>query len=338
VVQLVYFSIIIYAYDRKEYITRAVRSAVRQDFDRSNFEIVVVKGFTDPEIDAEFQAIGVKNVFLAEKSLGKKVAKGIRESNGEFFCLLDDDDEFEPNKLSTLRKIISNVPDVDFIHNSLIKMNEEGKITGTDSPENTKKVISYCPSSDKASRISKIIRHRGDWYLSAMTLRKSVTDSMIDALDETDQSIDKFIFFSALNYARRMLIIPDKLTRYRMHRSTTTYNGGISDFIARRTLFFKNTVRVFSNIAGKSKGLPGEKFAECQLIQHRINLYFISNEPSTRVKESEFLSYLGCLKFARSRYQLIWVCAYLLRKISSRLSRIIYYKFMMRIFATIIDT
>lgn len=327
-VLLVYFSIIIYSYDRKDYIMEAVLSAVQQNFDRSSFEIIVVKGFEDAAIDLELQASGVKNIFLDEKSLGKKVARGIEESTGEFICLLDDDDKFEPDKLSSLQRIISGAPDVDFVHNSLTRIGEHGNTMDWNSTENVRKIISYSPTNDECSSLSEVMRHRGDWYLSAMSIRKSVMQRVMSDLENTYQSIDKFIFFSALNYGRRILMVPDKLTRYRMHQSTTTYGGHISNFISRRVIFFKNTVRIFENIVRISKGLPGEEFAMCQLLQHKINLFFISDDPIDGVSMKEFVRFLECFKLARSRYQFAWAIAFFVRRFLPRISTKLYYIFM----------
>lgn len=39
------FSVIIVAYERKEYIQRAIKSVIEQTLDKANYEILVVKNF-----------------------------------------------------------------------------------------------------------------------------------------------------------------------------------------------------------------------------------------------------------------------------------------------------
>ncbi|EQD28177.1 cell wall biosynthesis glycosyltransferase, partial [mine drainage metagenome] len=45
-------SVIITAYQRKNYLLDALNSAVNQTLDRKYYEIIVVKNFSDSEIDA----------------------------------------------------------------------------------------------------------------------------------------------------------------------------------------------------------------------------------------------------------------------------------------------
>ncbi|MHB1709456.1 MAG: glycosyltransferase family 2 protein [Thermoplasmataceae archaeon] len=324
---LLYVSVLIYTYDRKEYIVRAVSSVLQQNMDRTLFEITVVKGFLDDEIDDWLQRNGVKSVYLKEKSLGKKIARGVRESRGEIISFLDDDDEFVSSKLSIIAGIFDKDPEVDFVHNSLVKIGETGNIIDPEPNENPPEELPFLTNSNNCSLLSRIIRYRGDWYLSCISVRRSVLLNVLDSLDSTEQSLDKFIFFAALNHGRKMMLISDKLTRYRMHPSTTTYTGSEVDFIARRETFFMNTVRVFDAIVRMSANRPGNALAKCQLIQHKINLYLISEERGSKVSMREFVEFLGCLRIVRSRYQLVWIGAFLMRKISLRFSRFAYYRF-----------
>ena len=330
-------SILISTYDRKQYIGRAVNSLLDQNTDKQNFEIVVVKGFLDESIDKFLDANDVKRIFLNEKSLGKKIAQGVMECKGEFICFLDDDDEFEPNKIHRLFDIINSEPDADFIHDSILKIGEDGSVLDSKNSGIQFRDFSFVPGAGDYSVLSKFLRYRGDWYLSAMCIRKSVIEPVQNELRETNQSLDKFIFFAGLNHGRKMLIVSDRLTRYRLHQSTTTYIGSKSDFIAKREMFFRNTAQVFNNIEKLSRGFPGNSLAKCMFIQHKINLYFISKENEAKISIGEFFKYLGCLKIVRSRYQMIWIAAFLLRKISVGLSKHLYYLFFKISFRKAID-
>ncbi len=306
----------------------AVESVTKQNFNRQNFEIIVVKGFEDTLIDKELENHNVRNILLNEKSLGSKIATGIEQAQGDIILLLDDDDEFVSNKLQTISEIFDRYPEIDFIHNSLVKIDEKGYIIDSSPMENPEKNLLISVTSMKDSELSKVLRYRGDWFLSCMSFRKQVVSHSLGSLRDSNQSIDKFIFFLALNHGRNIQLIPDKLTKYRMHISTTTYSGTMNDFIYRREVFFSNSVKVFSSIVKLSRPDRRREFAECQLIQHRINLFFISGRKDYHVPVSEFLVFLKCLKFARSRYQIVWIAAYIMRRISLRLSVLVYYRFL----------
>jgi glycosyltransferase involved in cell wall biosynthesis len=325
---MTFISVLICTFDRKDYILRSIESLFKQDIDKQAFEIVVVKGFQDEFIDEYLDIHHVKNVFLNERSLGKKIAMGIIECSGDFICFLDDDDEYEPNKLRKIYDVLNEYPDTDFIHNSILTMSEDGSTANL--RQSGTPPIDFSFRSDlkkENTALSKFLRYRGDWYLSATCIRRSVIESVLNELRETNQSLDKFVFFAALNHGRRIMMIRDRLTRYRLHTSTTTYTGTEEEFIAKRRAFFENTVSVFRNIVNISENLPGVELAGCQLMQHRINLYFISDQRDSKISFREFVEFLGCLRIIRSRYQIIWICAFLIRKLSYRLSAFAYYTF-----------
>jgi len=324
---LLCISVLIYTYDRRDYLIKAVTTVLEQKPGSYKSEIIVIKGFVDEKIDNWLQERGVKSIYLNEKSLGKKIARGIRESQGDVISFLDDDDEFEPNKLTTIFKLFSGDPELDFVHNSLSKITDSGDIIDAKPKENPAENLCYLTSSNNYSLLSKILRYRGDWYLSCISIRRSVLLNVLDSLDETDQSLDKFIFFAVLNHGKKMMMISDTLTKYRLHQSTTTYIGRKSEFILKREIFFQNTLRVFDSIVKLSANLPGGPLAKCQLIQHKINLYLISDEACSQVSMHEFVQFLSCLKITHSRYQLVWICAFLMRRVSPGLSRFLYYNF-----------
>jgi glycosyltransferase involved in cell wall biosynthesis len=326
-VYLVLLSILIYTYNRREYLMQAVDSVLSNNMDPLKYEIVVVKGFVEMEIDDYLSRNNIRSLLVDNKSLGVKIAKGVRECRGDFICFLDDDDEFEPNKLAVIKNILDHNNRVDFIHNSLTIINEDGNVIDLNPKENISENLAYMPGSDQYSVLSSVMRHRGDWYLSAMCIRRSIMENAIDTLESINQSVDKFIFHLALNFGKEIMMIVDKITKYRFHRSTTTYMGTMEEFINRRGIFFENSVKVFYKIVEISKGRPGWNVARCQLLQHRINLYFISKNQDHKVTIRELLEYMSCLKYNCTRYQVMWIFSYLIRKMSFRISKTLYYKF-----------
>lgn len=335
-VSLIHLTVLIYTYDRKDYIVKAVNTVLKQNINKDLFEIIVIKGFIDDDIDKWLQESGVRLIFLNEKSLGKKIARGIEESRGEIITFLDDDDEYEPKKLEKISEIFDKCPETDFVHNSLIKINENGGVVDPDPSENPRKSLVFSTRNGNKSLLSQVLRYRGDWYLSCMSVRKSVLLDDLNSLEGIDQSIDKFIFFVSINRGRNIKLIPDKLTRYRMHQSTTTYTGTKEDFISKREVFFRNTIKTFDRIVSLSAIYPSNELASCQLIQHKINLYFISGREDSKVTLAEFIEFLKCLKIEHSRYQLIWIGGFILRRISLELSRNLYYRFFKTSFKGII--
>ncbi len=95
-------SVVIPTRERAALVERAVRSVLAQTFDE--FEIVVVIDGPDPETKEALQQLGDKRlriVHLAEKVGGSEARNiGVRFARGKWIALLDDDDEWFPEKLA----------------------------------------------------------------------------------------------------------------------------------------------------------------------------------------------------------------------------------------------
>ena len=111
------FSVIIIAYDRKNYINGAIASVLNQDYDKGNIEIIVVKAFEDEEIDRKLSENGIIIISVKELSIGLKFYEGIRASKNDIVCFLEDDDRYLPSKLSTIASIFMEHPDIDLTTN-----------------------------------------------------------------------------------------------------------------------------------------------------------------------------------------------------------------------------
>jgi glycosyltransferase involved in cell wall biosynthesis len=87
--------------NRPALVSRAVQSVLRQT--HSDIEAVIVIDGPDPETAAALEAIGdprVRIVALAENVGGSEARNiGAREAQGEWIALLDDDDEWLPEKI-----------------------------------------------------------------------------------------------------------------------------------------------------------------------------------------------------------------------------------------------
>ena len=118
------YSIIITAYNRKEYIQAAFQSAVSQDYS-GIYEIIIVSNFIDESIKAESlkNPSFVKYILDESESLGQKQANGILAAVGEWICLLEDDDLFNKNKLSEVDSIIHNTKNAGIIKNPVSSIN-----------------------------------------------------------------------------------------------------------------------------------------------------------------------------------------------------------------------
>ncbi len=114
-------SIIIPAFNCEPYIRQTLDSVLAQDF--SNFEVLVVNdGSTDRTAEIAAQSDSRVRV-IEQKNSGVCVARnrGIAEARGRFIALLDHDDFWFPNKLSTQLRIFSEQVDVGVVYGDFIR-------------------------------------------------------------------------------------------------------------------------------------------------------------------------------------------------------------------------
>lgn len=114
-------SVLVTAYNRKEYILEAVKSVLNQTLERSKYEIIVVKNYVDDNIDHLLSEYGVVNVYTDEIALGAKLAYGMEKARGEILCFLEDDDLFFPVKLEEVYTAFKENPRIVFLRNEVIK-------------------------------------------------------------------------------------------------------------------------------------------------------------------------------------------------------------------------
>ena len=96
---------------RPELVVRAVQSALNQTY--SNVEVVVVVDGSDPatvRVLEKFSGAKVRIVALSENVGGSEARNvGVREAIGTWIALLDDDDEWFPEKLEKQMAMVENL-------------------------------------------------------------------------------------------------------------------------------------------------------------------------------------------------------------------------------------
>ncbi|MEH6955598.1 glycosyltransferase family 2 protein [Neobacillus drentensis] len=109
------FSIIIPTYNAEKFITRGVKSVLKQTFD--DFELIVVDdGSKDRTLERLKSINDERLVVISQANKGVSIARntGISNAHGEFVCFLDADDEYLPNHLEHLAGLITENPSKEF--------------------------------------------------------------------------------------------------------------------------------------------------------------------------------------------------------------------------------
>jgi glycosyltransferase involved in cell wall biosynthesis len=107
------FSIVIPLYNKESTIARAIRSVLSQDFNKT-FELIIVDdGSTDDSALQVSKFSDSRITFVIQKNKGVSAARnrGVSEAKSNYVAFLDADDEWLPNFLSLIWKLIQNFPD-----------------------------------------------------------------------------------------------------------------------------------------------------------------------------------------------------------------------------------
>ena len=127
-----FVSVVVTAYNRCEYLKYAVKSMINQTLDKGLYEIIVVKNFRDSEVDKLIEGNGGRVLEMGDEPIGKYLARGIDESEGEVVAFLDDDDMYHSRKLERLYKVFNEDENLDYYHHNLVAIDKFGRMLDID--------------------------------------------------------------------------------------------------------------------------------------------------------------------------------------------------------------
>lgn len=121
-----FISVIIVAYDRKQFILKAIQSTLNQTLPREKYEIIVIKNYEDKNIDEFVFTNRIINIISDKKSLSGKLYEAINRASGEIILFLEDDDMFYKEKLETVLNKFENDKNLVYYHNSSVFEDDSG--------------------------------------------------------------------------------------------------------------------------------------------------------------------------------------------------------------------
>ncbi len=192
-----YISVIISDYNRKTYIIKALESVINQTLPRNHYEVILVKNFSDQEIDEFARSNYIKTSLSQDKTLSGKIKEGLLLARGDIICFLDDDDMFYNNKLEYIYNKFKNDDNLVYLHNNFSAVDSNGK------------AINYGNTNP-------------DFNMSSITIRKNIIQ--IDTLTEVSKSIDTLMYLYALESGMHIELDNKVLTYYRVTENSVTHS------------------------------------------------------------------------------------------------------------------
>ena len=194
--KLPYISVIVTAYNRKEFLLKAIKSVVNQTLDKKYYEIIVIKNYRDEIIDDYIKNNHVIGIVSREESLTGKLVEALDIANGYVISFLEDDDLFSEDKLETIYNKFKHNHNLCYYHNAHININ------------------------DKYQKFEIDVGNSIVFNLSSISVLKSILN--LDNLKKIDSySADHFMYFSALDSNKKILDGKLQLTYYMVHNSAS---------------------------------------------------------------------------------------------------------------------
>jgi len=218
-----YISVIITAYNRKEFLLDAFNSALNQTLDRSKYEIIVTKNFRDSKIDSYIKKNGGKLVFFEKGNYGEQVADALKYARGQVICFLEDDDLFMKEKLEYVYNVFLENKNLVYVNNARVYIDDRGgRLNKSPSKfEKREKDVIIKDFSKKPVVLLRIQQYTDPWHNpSSIAIRKVILKSFRNGLYSVKFAPDLFYYFISL-ISGDLLISNQVLTKYRVHESTS---------------------------------------------------------------------------------------------------------------------
>jgi len=276
-----YISVIVTAYNRRRYLSFALRSLEAQTLPRDKFEVIVVKNFEDKESDSIISRNGWKSVYEDSTYHGRKVLVGLEESKGDVITVLEDDDMYVNNRLEEVYKAFTSYDRLVYFHNSWAIIDENGNVLERPPPSRfiSKNLVGGSPiviDVDKLRGLAKRynvsvadlvlkVRAGADINNGSVAVRRHIVESHAQLLKRLPSSIDNFVFASSLRAGGLMYFTDEKLTLYRVHGENWSYYAHIARSGSNETRL-KRARALIQTI--KASGLIGSR-----LLDGNINTY-----------------------------------------------------------------
>jgi glycosyltransferase involved in cell wall biosynthesis len=216
--RLPYVSVVVTAYNRKQFLLGAINSVLNQSVSREFYEIICIKNFYDTNIDIFLNQNNVVNL-VRDGTIGDYLTAAIMASVGEVIAFLDDDDEFFPEKLQSVMDVFRMDEVVLYRNRSISGKN----LNGSETPEikNVDSVVflKYPYGED-------LMNYDIFSNLSRTCVRRSAIAKSLDFIKETITSQDSAVSIAALVSGGVIAIDSKILTFYRVHEGNISILHG----------------------------------------------------------------------------------------------------------------
>jgi Glycosyl transferase family 2 len=227
-------AVIVGAFHRREYVARAVRSVAAQTIGKDRLELVVTKNFRDAALDTELEGLGATLLLDDEPRIGRWLSHAFHRTTAPIVTLLDDDDEFEPDRLERILGCWREHPDLGFYRNRVRVIDADGRpvpparwrVHETDSALDATGPV-LVPVEKKHDLLELGMRRTSATFNSStMAIHRDLLAGDVGAAFEETWLPDLFLFLAGVVAPRSVYLDDARLTRFRFYGANVTGSVG----------------------------------------------------------------------------------------------------------------
>lgn len=215
-------SVILTSYNYQDYIADSIKSVLSQTY--NDYEFIIIDDCSNDDsvnIIKQFDDKRIKFI-INEKNLGlsKTLQKGIDVAKGDWIAFLESDDIWDKNYLEEKIKIAELYPDIGMIFNDVDMFGDEKQIKFLNSAfkYNLNKIKNYNYPKNLFFDICKF--NSILTFSSAFVKKENLVN--YDLNPPVDKVVDWWLFIH-LSRNCKFYYIPEKLTKWRIHKNSYIY-------------------------------------------------------------------------------------------------------------------
>lgn len=307
-------SVVITAYNRREFLLEAVRSAMNQTLREEYYEIIVVKNFYDAEIDEFLAESHITPIFSTKENLVEFTIEGIQAASGDIIMFLDDDDRFLLGKLKTVSRLFHDHERLIYLHNNFYEIDDSGKRRKNHILKQIKKEVKISTSQEDLKYNSHIFRYYTFYNMSCISIKREPFIGLFSKYKELLREPSDFHFYILALLSGEDVMFSDAfLTEYRVHANSRTFGNSFYEkkFIER----IKNDKLYYMDLSSKLRGTFAYPLLLFQSLENLFNEYiYVTDFKKPSVKELLTFSYYSIKR--RNRIYLLLILLTYFRVVS----------------------